>query len=194
MPSWPRYATPPVVMFALTGRKSTSSSIVGSIAARSRSAKAANIRRTTSTFGSDTVPKYCGAGIRPLTRGDLGARVAAVPELPTNSELTAEILREPDGVRLLLGGELDMNGVIETERAVQEAAADAGGRLTIDLDALTFMDLFGARALLRVADEVNRPGREVVIVNPRRHVRRLFELITDLAPGRNLVGELVRRN
>jgi anti-anti-sigma factor len=124
----------------------------------------------------------------------MGARVAAVPDLPTSSELTAEILREPDGVRLLLGGELDMNGVIETERAVHEAAADAGARLTIDLAGLTFMDLFGARALLRVADEANRPGREVIIVNPRRHVRRLFELITDLAPGRNLVGELVRRD
>jgi hypothetical protein len=31
-----------------------------------------------------------------------------------------------------------------------------------------------------------------VIANPRRHVRRLFELITDLAQGRSLVAELVR--
>jgi hypothetical protein len=34
--------------------------------------------------------------------------------------------------------------------------------------------------------------REVVIANPNRHVRRLFELITDLAKGRSLVTELVR--
>ena len=117
-----------------------------------------------------------------------------MPGLPTSSELTAEILREPDGVRLLLGGELDMNGVIDTERAVHEASAIAERRLTIDLGQLKFMDLFGARALLRVADEANKPGREVVIVNPRRHVRRLFELITDLAPGRSLVAELVRQD
>jgi hypothetical protein len=37
-------------------------------------------------------------------------------------------------------------------------------------------------------------GRDVVIANPNRHVRRLFELITDLARGRSLVAELVRPN
>jgi anti-anti-sigma factor len=117
-----------------------------------------------------------------------------VPDPPINSELTAEIRLEPDGVRLLLGGELDMNGVIQTEHAVHAASAEAARKLTIDLAGLRFMDLFGARALLRAADEANKPGREVVIVNPRRHVRRLFELITDLAPGRSLVAELVRRD
>jgi anti-anti-sigma factor len=112
---------------------------------------------------------------------------------PPSSELTTEILREPDGVRLILHGELDMNGVIQAERAVQAAAASAPA-LTIDLAELRFMDLFGARALLRVADEANTPDRRVAIVNPRRHVRRLFELITDLAHGRSLVAELVRRD
>ena len=96
-------------------------------------------------------------------------------------------------MRLILRGELDMNGVIQTERAVQEAAAGTA-LLTIDLGELRFMDLFGARALLRVADEANTARRRVVIVNPRRHVRRLFELITDLAHGRSLVAELVQRD
>jgi anti-anti-sigma factor len=95
-------------------------------------------------------------------------------------------------VRLLLRGELDMNGVLETESAVQAAAELTEGWLVIDLGELEFMDLFGARALLRVADEALTPDREVVIANPRGHVRRLFELITDLARGRSLVAELVR--
>jgi anti-anti-sigma factor len=116
-----------------------------------------------------------------------------VPGAPPSSELTTDILREPDSVRLILGGELDMNGVIQAERAVQDAAT-ATALLTIDLGDLRFMDLFGARALLRVADEANTPSRRVVIVNPRRHVRRLFELITDLAHGRSLVAELVQRD
>jgi anti-anti-sigma factor len=103
------------------------------------------------------------------------------------------VVRAPEGVRLMLRGELDMNGVLDTERAVQAAAALVpDGRLTIDLSELTFMDLFGARALLRVADEALNSKREVVIANPRGHVRRLFELITDLARGRSLVSELVR--
>ena len=113
--------------------------------------------------------------------------------LPPTSELSTALVREPDGVRLLLRGELDMNGVLDTERAVEAAAElTPEGRLTIDLSELTFMDLFGARALLRVADEALTSSREVVIANPRGHVRRLFELITDLARGRSLVSELVR--
>jgi anti-anti-sigma factor len=93
----------------------------------------------------------------------------------------------------MLLGELDMNGVLQTERAVEAAAALVrDGRLTIDLSELEFMDLFGARALLRVADAALTPRREVLIANPRGHVRRLFELITDVARGRSLVAELVR--
>jgi anti-anti-sigma factor len=116
-----------------------------------------------------------------------------MPDLPPNSELSTAVVHEAAGVRLTLHGELDMNGVLDAERAVHEAAALVpGGRLTIDLSELTFMDLFGARALLRVADESLTPSREVVIANPRGHVRRLFELITDLARGRSLVSELVR--
>jgi anti-anti-sigma factor len=111
---------------------------------------------------------------------------------PPNSQLSSAIFREPGGVRLVLRGELDMNGVLESERAVQAAAELTDGRLIIDLCELEFMDLFGARALLRVADEALTADREVVIANPQRHVRRLFELITDLARGRSLVAELVR--
>jgi anti-anti-sigma factor len=103
------------------------------------------------------------------------------------------VVRAPEGVRLMLRGELDMNGVLDTERAIHSAALLVPeGKLTVDLSELTFMDLFGARALLRVADEVLTAKREVVIANPRGHVRRLFELITDLARGRSLVSELVR--
>ncbi len=112
--------------------------------------------------------------------------------MPPNAELRTEIVREKDGsVRLLLRGELDMNGVFATELAVERALEVADRRLVIDLAELSFMDMFGARALLRAADRGNSPACRVVIANPRRHVRRLFELITDLAHGRNLLAELV---
>lgn len=113
-------------------------------------------------------------------------------EHPPNSELSTAIRHEPGGVRLLLRGELDMNGVMEVERAVQEAAGHAAKRLTIDLAELDFMDLFGARSLLRAADQVLTAERQVRIANPNRHVSRLFELVTDLAQGRILVAELVQ--
>jgi anti-anti-sigma factor len=121
----------------------------------------------------------------------LGARTD-VRELPAHSELSTAIHRDRDGVRLVLRGELDMNGVLEAERAVEAAAAATRGRLTIDLAELDFMDLFGARSLLRAADAAAATDRPVVIANPNRHVRRLFELITDLAHGRSLVAELVQ--
>ena len=114
-------------------------------------------------------------------------------DVPSHMVLSSVVAREPGGgARLELRGELDMNGVIETERAIREAARLSATELTIDLAELTFMDLFGARTLLRVADEAQADGRRVVIANPRPHVRRLFGLITDLAPGRSLVAELVR--
>jgi anti-anti-sigma factor len=117
-----------------------------------------------------------------------------VPDYPRMPALTSAAFREPDGVRLMLRGELDMSGVLETEAAVKSAAQLSDGRLLIDLTELDFMDVFGARALLRVADGVLSTGRDVVIANPNRHVRRLFELITDLGRGRSLVAELVRPN
>jgi anti-anti-sigma factor len=121
-----------------------------------------------------------------------GWRVRPMPDLTPSSDLTTAILREQDGMRLMLRGELDMSGVLETEGAVRAAAQLTHGRLVIDLSELGFMDVFGARALLRVADQALSADREVVIANPNRHVRRLFELITDVAQGRSLVAELVR--
>ena len=121
-----------------------------------------------------------------------GGRMRPVPDEPPSRDLTTAIVREPGGVRLMLRGELDMSGVRETEMAVRAAAELTDGSLVIDLTELGFVDVFGARTLLRVADEVLSADRKVVIANPNRHVRRLFELITDLARGRTLVAELVR--
>src|SRR3954453_6804150 len=121
-----------------------------------------------------------------------GGRMHPVPGMPPSPDLTTAIVREPGGVRLMLRGELDMSGGPETESAVRAAAELTDGRLVIDLTELAFMDVFGARTLLRVADEALSADREVVIANPNRHIRRLFELITDLARGGSLVAELVR--
>jgi anti-anti-sigma factor len=121
-----------------------------------------------------------------------GWRVHPMREFEPSFDLTTAIVREPRGVRLMLRGELDMSGVLETESAVRAAAQLTDGRLVIDLTELGFVDVFGARALLRVADEALSGDREVMIANPNRHVRRLFELITDLGRGRSLVAELVR--
>src|SRR5438046_10303743 len=128
----------------------------------------------------------------PAANARQGWRVRPMPDLPPTSDLTTAIVRERSGVRLMLRGEVDMSGVLETESAVRAAAELTHGRLVIDLTELTFVDVFGARTLLRVADEALSDDREVVIANPNRHVWRLFELITDVAPGRSLVAELVR--
>ena len=121
-----------------------------------------------------------------------GWGVRPAPDYPRIPALTTAVTREPGGVRLMLRGELDMSVVMEAEAAVKAAAQLTGGRVAIDLTGLAFVDVFGARALLRVADELLSSGRDVVIANPNRHARRLFELITDLAPGRSLAAELLQ--
>jgi anti-anti-sigma factor len=75
---------------------------------------------------------------------------------------------------------------------VRAAAEITHGRLVIDLTGLAFMDVYGGRALLQVADEVMSSHREVMIANPSRHVRRVFELIADVERGRTLVADLVQ--
>lgn len=107
-------------------------------------------------------------------------------------ELTTAVYREPTGVRLTLQGELDMSGVPETETSVRAAAEITHGRLVIDLSGLAFMDVYGGRALLHVADEVMSADRKVMIANPSPHVRRVFELIAGVERGRPLVADLVR--
>ena len=107
-------------------------------------------------------------------------------------DLISAVYREPSGVRLTLQGELDMSSVLETEMSVRAAAEITHGRLVIDLGGLTFMDIYGGRALLHVADEVMSSDREVMIANPSPHVRRVFELIADVERGRTLVADLVQ--
>src|SRR4051794_1491408 len=101
---------------------------------RSRSANAANIWRTTSALVPDT-----GASIARIDRSRLAREGWGVQNVPAHLQLSTAIVNEPDGtVRLALGGELDMNGVVETERAVREASKLSDSALTIDLSELTF--------------------------------------------------------
>src|SRR4051794_10485645 len=67
MPSRPRYGTPPVVRFAVTGRNSTSSAKIATAAAASRAANASNAFLARSTFASDT-----RGGSRPTETGARG--------------------------------------------------------------------------------------------------------------------------
>jgi anti-anti-sigma factor len=84
--------------------------------------------------------------------------------------------RTPDGYRLVVVGELDLaTGPLLTDQLI-EAERRRPGTLTLDLSGLTFMSGAGMRILLHAARRAQRERRGLVVLNPRPHIRRLFEL------------------
>jgi anti-anti-sigma factor len=64
---------------------------------------------------------------------------------------------EGGGTRLTLRGELDLGSAAELEQAL----AEAGGDVLLDLRGLTFMDSTGVRVLLETAERLG-PGLRIV--------------------------------
>jgi anti-anti-sigma factor len=62
-------------------------------------------------------------------------------------DFNVETVHEPEAVRLVLTGELDISGAEQLDRAVQDACA-MGSHVEIDLAGLGFIDSSGLRALL----------------------------------------------
>jgi anti-anti-sigma factor len=84
--------------------------------------------------------------------------------------------REEDGERILaLSGELDIAGAGEFEDAIA-AALGAGGRVTIDLGELEFIDSSGLRVLLAFHKTSLREGFEYSVIAGPPQVHRAFVL------------------
>jgi anti-anti-sigma factor len=80
-----------------------------------------------------------------------------------------EAQADPDGV-VWLSGELDM---LEADALVHiGTAARAGGRVTLDLSGLSFIDSSGIRAILRLAEE----AEQVLLRDPLPAVRKVLDL------------------
>jgi|tagenome__1003787_1003787.scaffolds.fasta_scaffold18728147_2 anti-anti-sigma factor len=80
-----------------------------------------------------------------------------------------------DGVVLALEGELDLAGEGVLEQAVQSARV-AGGKLTIDLTELHFIDSSGLRVLVRLHNAAVTDGFEYRLIAGPPQVHRTFTL------------------
>jgi anti-anti-sigma factor len=76
-----------------------------------------------------------------------------------------------------LVGELDIAGESMVAELVGEAAETSPSEpVVLDLADLTFLDVGGLNAILRVREHVTRSGREFVVRHPSPAVCRLLEL------------------
>jgi len=99
-------------------------------------------------------------------------------------------------LHLRLTGALEWGCVGRVEAAVDQASQVRASRVVVDLRELDFLDLAGLRALLRANDRARAERFELIVVRPRRQVRRIFTLtragkeltMVDRAPGSDHPG------
>lgn len=89
--------------------------------------------------------------------------------------LSIEVEQEDAAVRVILRGELDLSNANMLSEALEEHRP-AGGRISIDLSELTFMDSSGLRILLMADAAARAEGHTLRIAAPSRAVRRVFEV------------------
>jgi anti-anti-sigma factor len=89
------------------------------------------------------------------------------------------VVTQPDGdafVRVRVTGEMDMATAGQVTTAVAQALRQRPGEVLIDLDAVSFLDSSGIRALLAAQLDGQTCGIMVRVVNPRGHVLRVLQI------------------
>ena len=97
-----------------------------------------------------------------------------MPSPPPLFEVTR--VRDGEGARLALRGELDMYSVPLLERELQRVVRAKPARIVLDLEGLVFTDVAGLRSILDAARRARGYGGSIVIANPVPHIIRLLEL------------------
>jgi anti-anti-sigma factor len=96
--------------------------------------------------------------------------------MPAETTLEIQVQDEPDRVRLVLIGELDIGSVKLLETKIAEVASGNGNAIVIDLDRVGFMDSTGLRAVLEADVRSREDGRALRFTRGSRQVERLFKL------------------
>jgi anti-anti-sigma factor len=90
--------------------------------------------------------------------------------------LERDVSGDGSSVRLRLGGEVDLTTAHLVEDALSPALDLRCTRLIMDLADVEFMDSSGLRVLVVTRNALDERGAEMVIVDAKDHVRRVFEL------------------
>jgi anti-anti-sigma regulatory factor len=119
---------------------------------------------------------------------ELHPREAQLPLVSENGLLrVTEAAAGDDGdAWLRLTGEGDLSSMAVLKRALASTRG-AGGDVHIDASRLEFMDLAGARYLVDTAARL-APERRIVLHQPRRAIRRLFEILAEHGEAVELVA------
>lgn len=105
--------------------------------------------------------------------GSSSARGPSIGVTPAPFAVTSHDLG--NGVRLELGGELDVASGPELVEAV-DREAPGRARLVLDLRSLDFIDCAGLRAILRIRARCILDHRDLALIQGPPIVQRLFEL------------------
>ena len=90
--------------------------------------------------------------------------------------LELQRVAEPDGVVLVLRGEVDLASAPELEHELRAAEQARPDRLVIDLRGVSFMDCVGLAVLIQAQQSAHQAGHLLAVRRGPRQVQRLFEL------------------
>ena len=82
----------------------------------------------------------------------------------------------PDGVQIALSGELDLASAARLEDELKSIEGSNPGVVVLDLQALSFMDSSGLRALLAADARARERGGRLVIVRGDERVQRVLRI------------------
>jgi len=83
----------------------------------------------------------------------------------------------PDGLRIIVLGEVDLNSHPELEEVGARAAAAPPGDITVDLSQATFIDSTMLGFLATLHAKVQETGHELTLLSPQRAVRRALSVV-----------------
>ena len=83
--------------------------------------------------------------------------------------------RHSEAIVLALQGEIDLTAAPALARALRDAEV-SGGRITVDLGGVEFMDCSGLRLLLEANSRCNENGCQLSLLRGPRQVQLLFEM------------------
>lgn len=97
-------------------------------------------------------------------------------EGPLPNLLTILTCDDESGVKMALGGEIDLASAPDLERELRRVEATDAGRILLDLGHLEFIDSCGLHVLLAAHHRMQQTGQTLVLAHVPAMTRRLLHL------------------
>ena len=95
----------------------------------------------------------------------------------TTTDPRFEQIPDDDGMRLIVGGELDIATVDEFREQLETLVDHARSPVFVDLSGVEFMDSSNIAALLAAHFRAEEAEAELIVVDPSAACRRVFEIL-----------------